>query len=511
MNDSDLLRRFAEEHADEAFAELVRRRIGLVYSAALRQVGGDAHRAEDVTQEVFIDLARKARSLARHPALIGWLYTSTHFAAAKSNRTEQRRNRREQEAHLMHATSSTSTAEPDWERVHPVLDAAMHELSERDRQTVLLRFFDQQPFARIGQQLGVSENAAQKAVDRALDKLQSALARRGVTSTGAALAVALAGQAAAAAPAALAASVTGAALTGATTATGVVAWFGASKMVAALGGAVAIAAGGVAVVEHQRARDAESARVIVEQQQKLIAAQQEESIAARLAELGARAERAEQRAIEAEKDNESWLKAVDAFKAQQGAQARPTATTPRANLDQVVGMAGPVGDDEALVYQRAYQQELARRRAQEAQARAKADENASMMDDASAYHRWINLARHLFQEASFQEAIRAYNKAMAIKPATLEVTPEIRQLQADLQAQNTPVEVTIISDGLTWVTVTNARAPEKLTSRSFRLSPGNYQVKGQRKGYRDVGIDLVVRSGKPVGTIRVVCTELAER
>ena len=94
MNDSELLRRFAAEHADDAFAELVRRRIGLVYSAALRQVGGDAHRAEDIAQEVFIDLARKARSLARHPALIGWLYTSTHFAAAKSNRTEQRRSRR---------------------------------------------------------------------------------------------------------------------------------------------------------------------------------------------------------------------------------------------------------------------------------------------------------------------------------------------------------------------------------------------------------------------------------
>src|SRR5688572_4284617 len=94
MNDSELLRRFAEEHFEPAFAELVSRRISLVYSAALRQVG-DAHRAEDVTQEVFIDLARKARSLSRHPALIGWLYTSTHFTAAKLIRTEQRRARRE--------------------------------------------------------------------------------------------------------------------------------------------------------------------------------------------------------------------------------------------------------------------------------------------------------------------------------------------------------------------------------------------------------------------------------
>ena len=171
MNDSDLIRRFVDEHSQEAFAEIVRRRIGLVYSAALRQVR-DAHRAEDVTQEVFVDLARKARSLTRHPALIGWLYTSTHFAAAKLVRTEQRRARREQEAHAMNDPITPTAAAPDWDRVRPVLDAAMHELDETDRQTVLLRFFDQQPFARIGEQLGLSENAAQKAVDRALDKLQ---------------------------------------------------------------------------------------------------------------------------------------------------------------------------------------------------------------------------------------------------------------------------------------------------------------------------------------------------
>ena len=503
MNDSELLRRFAEDSADDAFAELVRRRIGLVYSAALRQVGGDAHRAEDIAQEVFIDLARKASSLARHPALIGWLYTSAHYAAAKSNRTEQRRSRREQEAHLMHEMSSTSAAEPDWERVRPVLDAAMHELSERDRRTVLLRFFDQQPFARIGEQLGLSENAAQKAVDRALEKLQAALARRGVASTSAALGLALSSQAAGAAPASLAAAITGAALTGASVAGGVAAWLGTSKIVAALTGAVAIAAGGVAIVQQQRARDAEAALVAINRQHA--------SASARLAEIVRRAESAEQRAAEAERDNEALLKAVAAFKATQSTPA-PRAADPavRAPLGGVVGMAGPVGDDEALAYQRAYQQELARRRAQEAQARATAADTASRLDDVSAYHRWINLARHLFQDAEFQEAIRAYNQAMAVKPAALEVTPEIRQLQAELQAQNTPVEVTIVSDGLTWVTVVNFRAPEKITARSVPLSPGNYRVKGQRKGYRDVVFDLVVRSGQPVAPLRVVCTEPAE-
>jgi len=112
MNDSDLLRRFVVEHSQDTFAELVRRRIGLVYSAALRQVGGDAHHAEDVTQEVFIDLARKTGSLRRHPALIDWLYTSTHFAAAKLIRTEQRRARREQEAHARNDSTAVPASPP---------------------------------------------------------------------------------------------------------------------------------------------------------------------------------------------------------------------------------------------------------------------------------------------------------------------------------------------------------------------------------------------------------------
>src|SRR5262245_50135383 len=107
MNDSELLRQFVKEYSQEAFAELVRRRVGLVYAAALRQLGGDTHRAEDVTQEVFVDLARKAPSLLRHPILIGWLFTSTHFAAAKVVRTEQRRARREGEAHAMHDLSAS--------------------------------------------------------------------------------------------------------------------------------------------------------------------------------------------------------------------------------------------------------------------------------------------------------------------------------------------------------------------------------------------------------------------
>src|SRR5476651_721207 len=117
MTDSELLRQFVEERCNSAFDELVRRRIDLVYSAALRQVSGDAHRAEDITQEVFANLARKAVSLVRHPALNGWLYTSTHFAAVNLIRTERRRKLREEEAHAMHENSARPTPDDDWERL----------------------------------------------------------------------------------------------------------------------------------------------------------------------------------------------------------------------------------------------------------------------------------------------------------------------------------------------------------------------------------------------------------
>ena len=98
MDDSSLLRRFAEDRSEEAFAELVRRHLNLVYSAALRKVGGDAHRAAEVSQTVFTVLARNAPALACHPVLTGWLYTTTHFTAAKLVRAERRRLAREQEA-----------------------------------------------------------------------------------------------------------------------------------------------------------------------------------------------------------------------------------------------------------------------------------------------------------------------------------------------------------------------------------------------------------------------------
>lgn len=212
IEDAELLRRYAADRSQEAFAELVRRRVNLVYSVALRQVGGDAHLAEDVTQRVFADLARKAASLSGHAVLSGWLYRSAQFAATDVVRTERRRRVREQEAHTMHETTANPGAPVDWEKLRPVLDEVMGDLDEEDRDAVALRFFEERSFAEVGSAFRISEDAARKRVTRALDQLHSLLARRGVTSTTAALGVALANQVSATAPAGLAQLVTSFAL-----------------------------------------------------------------------------------------------------------------------------------------------------------------------------------------------------------------------------------------------------------------------------------------------------------
>ncbi len=213
-DDAELLRRYAEEGANDAFAELVRRHVNLVYSAALRQLNGDAHLAADATQLVFTDLARKAGSLTAHRVLAGWLFTSTRFTSAKLVRGERRRHAREEAAHLMQELNRDPAGALDWARVRPVLDDVLGELGEADREAILLRFFEGRDFAGVGARLNVSDNTARMRVERALDKLRALLERRGVKSTTAALAVTLAHQAVVAAPAGLAASVTGAALAG---------------------------------------------------------------------------------------------------------------------------------------------------------------------------------------------------------------------------------------------------------------------------------------------------------
>ena len=210
--DAVLLTRYAENGSEVAFAELIRRHVDLVYSAALRLMNGDVHRAQDVTQQVFVELARQARRLTNHPALLGWLYTTTRRMALRVVRSEQRRVAREQEANTMSALLHESSEKPDWDQLRPVLEDAMHELDEKDRLAVLHRFFRNKSLREVGVALGLNENAARMRVERALEKLRTQLARKGVTSTTAALALALTGNAVTAAPAGFTATLTTASL-----------------------------------------------------------------------------------------------------------------------------------------------------------------------------------------------------------------------------------------------------------------------------------------------------------
>ena len=219
MTDSQrLLAEYVQTGSDAAFRELVTRYVGLVYSTARRLVDGDTHRAEDVAQIVFVDLARTARTLPSDVLLGGWLHRHTCFVAAKTMRGERRRQSRERQAVEMNAFQNNSG--PDYSRVAPILDEAINELGEEDRTAILLRFFEQHDFRSVGQALGGNEDAARMRVNRALDKLQNLIKRRGVTTSATALSVVLSANAVQAAPVGLAVTIsTAAALAGTTIAT----------------------------------------------------------------------------------------------------------------------------------------------------------------------------------------------------------------------------------------------------------------------------------------------------
>lgn len=221
-SDALLLREYVAQKSEEAFGEVVRRHANLVYSAALRQVAS-ADWAAEITQRVFIDLARKARSLAakvrENNSVASWLYCATRFAALSFLREE--RNRQSREKQFMRELHPASESGPDWHIIAPVLDEAMAALSEREREALLWRFFKNQDFRTVGAALGVSDDTAQKRVARSLEKLRALLAQRGVTTTSAVLSIALATNAVQAAPAGLAATWIGASLAGATTPAGI--------------------------------------------------------------------------------------------------------------------------------------------------------------------------------------------------------------------------------------------------------------------------------------------------
>jgi RNA polymerase sigma factor (sigma-70 family) len=207
MNDDmELVREYAARQSEPAFAALVERHINLVYSAALRQ-GGDAPLAEEITQAVFILLARKAETLRLDTRLSGWLYRTARYVAADALKSRRRRQHYEKEA-FMESTLDNARTEEVWQELAPLLDEAMAGLGQTDRDALMLRYFENKSLREVGSALGTSEEAAKKRVARGLEKLRAFFARRGMAHSSAVIAGAVSANSIQAAPIALAKSVT---------------------------------------------------------------------------------------------------------------------------------------------------------------------------------------------------------------------------------------------------------------------------------------------------------------
>ncbi|MGZ8901182.1 MAG: RNA polymerase sigma factor, partial [Limisphaerales bacterium] len=196
LDDLELLQEFAKAGSEELFSKLVHRYAPLVYSVGLRVVGSP-EAARDVTQSVFIDLLHKLprvitslkserSSEAARASLAGWLHRAARYEALELIRSENRRQARERIAMQLQEQSFVSGSE--WSSVRPVLDEALDSLDESDRRAVLLRYFQDASFRDIGATFGISEDAAQKRISRALDRLRDILVRKGIATSAVSLA-----------------------------------------------------------------------------------------------------------------------------------------------------------------------------------------------------------------------------------------------------------------------------------------------------------------------------------
>ena len=259
IDDMDLVRQYARCKSEEAFATLVSRHINLVYSVALRQVR-DMHLAEEITQTVFIILARKAGSLTSKTVISGWLYRTARYASAKALTMQRRRQHREREAYMRAQLNETDS--DAWMQIEPVLDTAMAHLGEKDHNAVVLRFFEGRNFKDISATLGTTEAGAKMRVNRALEKLRRFFTTRGLTFSAAAIAGAISANSVQAAPIGLATSVTAAAVKGTAVTTStltlikttlkIMAW--TKLKTAVVVGAIAIMAAGTATVTIRHAK-----------------------------------------------------------------------------------------------------------------------------------------------------------------------------------------------------------------------------------------------------------------
>src|SRR3954469_13533409 len=215
LDDIALLREYVERDSQEAFAALVTRHVNKVYSVAMRHTR-NPHQAEEITQAVFVILARKSRQLGKRVILSGWLCRTARLASVTFIRSEIRRARREHEVHLQNVLDETES--DIWPQIAPLLDAAMAGLSEADHHAVVLRFFDGKNMKEIGAALGASEDAAKMRVNRAVERLRVFFTKRGIAHPAAALAATISANSVQAAPAVLARTATAIAIAkGATT------------------------------------------------------------------------------------------------------------------------------------------------------------------------------------------------------------------------------------------------------------------------------------------------------
>lgn len=203
FSDLDLLQRYSCEGSEDSFTELVGRHLNLVYSAALRQVGS-RELAEEVAQSVFSDLARNANKLKPNTIVTAWLYRVTRCAAIDVVRRESRRQLREQKALEIAEIKSDSS---EWHQIAPLLDEAMATLEEQDRGALLLRYFENKSLREVGEAMGTSENAAQKRLVRASERLRGFFLKRGVVIGSASITALLLSQAVQAAPVGMTAAI----------------------------------------------------------------------------------------------------------------------------------------------------------------------------------------------------------------------------------------------------------------------------------------------------------------
>jgi RNA polymerase sigma factor (sigma-70 family) len=209
-SDLELLQSFARDRSQDAFTELVRRHLNLVFSAALRLVRS-SQLAEEVAQSVFSDLARDTAKLQPDTVLVAWLHSVTRRTAVDFIRKESHRQLREQ---IAIETNAMNTSDAQWTDIEPLLDEAVAALDETDRIAVLLRYFENKSLREVGAQLGVSDDTAQKRVSRAVEKLREFFCKRKITIGAGSLGVLITANAVQAAPVGLITTISAAVVAG---------------------------------------------------------------------------------------------------------------------------------------------------------------------------------------------------------------------------------------------------------------------------------------------------------